>query len=114
MSTGILSADDDADFLLSLSPASVHSALQMKAGRRYLRAFISGFFVAVPVTVTALDRLAYVARVEGASMQVKKILGSHVTFIDKLKSDMKISSLTACLKRWTISFSFKQYSNVFA
>ncbi|KAM9753119.1 mitochondrial inner membrane protease subunit 2 isoform 1-T2 [Menidia menidia] len=39
------------------------------AGRRYLRAFVSGFFVAVPVTVTVLDRLAYVARVEGASMQ---------------------------------------------
>ncbi|KAM8891928.1 mitochondrial inner membrane protease subunit 2 isoform 2-T6 [Spinachia spinachia] len=38
-------------------------------GRRYLRAFVGGFFVAVPVTVTALDRLAYVARVEGASMQ---------------------------------------------
>lgn len=42
---------------------------QAGAGRRYLRAFVSGFFVAVPVTVTALDRLAYVARVEGASMQ---------------------------------------------
>ncbi|KAM8891931.1 mitochondrial inner membrane protease subunit 2 isoform 5-T9 [Spinachia spinachia] len=39
-------------------------------GRRYLRAFVGGFFVAVPVTVTALDRLAYVARVEGASMQL--------------------------------------------
>uniref|UniRef100_A0A8C7XR75 Mitochondrial inner membrane protease subunit 2 n=1 Tax=Oryzias sinensis TaxID=183150 RepID=A0A8C7XR75_9TELE len=39
------------------------------ASRRYLRAFVSGFLVAVPVTVTALDRLAYVARVEGASMQ---------------------------------------------
>lgn len=39
------------------------------AGRRYLRAFVGGFFVAVPVTVTVLDRLAYVARVEGASMQ---------------------------------------------
>ncbi|XP_008286036.1 mitochondrial inner membrane protease subunit 2 [Stegastes partitus] len=39
------------------------------AGRRYLRAFVSGFFVAVPVTVTVLDRCAYVARVEGASMQ---------------------------------------------
>ncbi|XP_056272708.1 mitochondrial inner membrane protease subunit 2 isoform X2 [Pseudoliparis swirei] len=39
------------------------------AGRRCLRAFLSGFFVAVPVSVTALDRLAYVARVEGASMQ---------------------------------------------
>ncbi|XP_026220485.1 LOW QUALITY PROTEIN: mitochondrial inner membrane protease subunit 2 [Anabas testudineus] len=44
-------------------------AQQATAGRRYLRAFISGFFVAVPVTVTALDRIAYVARVEGASMQ---------------------------------------------
>ncbi|XP_066505927.1 mitochondrial inner membrane protease subunit 2 isoform X1 [Hoplias malabaricus] len=38
-------------------------------GRRYIRAFVSGFFVAVPVTVTVLDRLAYVARVDGASMQ---------------------------------------------
>ncbi|RXN23374.1 mitochondrial inner membrane protease subunit 2 isoform X3 [Labeo rohita] len=38
-------------------------------GRRYFKAFVSGFFVAVPVTVTVLDRLAYVARVEGASMQ---------------------------------------------
>ncbi|XP_061578209.1 mitochondrial inner membrane protease subunit 2 [Cololabis saira] len=44
-------------------------AQQTTAGRRYLRAFVSGFFVAVPVTVTVLDRLAYVARVEGASMQ---------------------------------------------
>lgn len=39
-------------------------------GQKYLKAFVSGFFVAVPVTVTVLDRLAYVARVEGASMQV--------------------------------------------
>ncbi|KAM4733374.1 mitochondrial inner membrane protease subunit 2 isoform 2-T3 [Anableps anableps] len=44
-------------------------AQQTSAGRRYMRAFISGFFVAVPVTVTILDKLAYVARVEGASMQ---------------------------------------------
>ncbi|XP_075884890.1 mitochondrial inner membrane protease subunit 2 isoform X2 [Nelusetta ayraudi] len=44
-------------------------AQQAGAGRRYLRAFVSGFFVAVPVTVTVLDRLACVARVEGASMQ---------------------------------------------
>ncbi|KAK1887269.1 Mitochondrial inner membrane protease subunit 2 [Dissostichus eleginoides] len=43
--------------------------MAQQAGRRYMRAFVSGFFVAVPVTVTALDRLAYVARVEGASMQ---------------------------------------------
>ncbi|KAM4677208.1 mitochondrial inner membrane protease subunit 2 isoform 2-T2 [Discoglossus pictus] len=38
-------------------------------GRRYVRAFISGFFVAVPVTVTFLDRVACIARVEGVSMQ---------------------------------------------
>ncbi|TNN57477.1 Mitochondrial inner membrane protease subunit 2 [Liparis tanakae] len=44
---------------------------QASAGRRCLRAFLSGFFVAVPISVTALDRLAYVARVEGASMQVR-------------------------------------------
>ncbi|XP_056137977.1 mitochondrial inner membrane protease subunit 2 [Lampris incognitus] len=44
-------------------------AHQAGAGRRYLRAFVSGFFVAVPITVTCLDRFAYVARVEGASMQ---------------------------------------------
>nr|XP_046249855.1 mitochondrial inner membrane protease subunit 2 [Scatophagus argus]XP_046249856.1 mitochondrial inner membrane protease subunit 2 [Scatophagus argus]XP_046249857.1 mitochondrial inner membrane protease subunit 2 [Scatophagus argus] len=44
-------------------------AQQATAGRRYLRAFVSGFFVAVPVTVTVLDRFACVARVEGASMQ---------------------------------------------
>lgn len=40
-------------------------------GRKYVKAFVSGFFIAIPVTVTALDRLAYVARVEGASMQVR-------------------------------------------
>lgn len=39
-------------------------------GKRYLKAFFKGFFVAVPVTVTFLDRVACVARVEGASMQV--------------------------------------------
>uniref|UniRef100_A0A803Y147 Mitochondrial inner membrane protease subunit 2 n=1 Tax=Meleagris gallopavo TaxID=9103 RepID=A0A803Y147_MELGA len=38
-------------------------------GRRYVKAFFKGFFVAVPVTVTFLDRVACVARVEGASMQ---------------------------------------------
>ncbi|XP_021240603.1 mitochondrial inner membrane protease subunit 2 isoform X3 [Numida meleagris] len=38
-------------------------------GRRYLKAFFKGFFIAVPVTVTFLDRVACVARVEGASMQ---------------------------------------------
>ncbi|XP_061495966.1 mitochondrial inner membrane protease subunit 2 isoform X8 [Rhineura floridana] len=38
-------------------------------GRRYIKAFLKGFFVAVPVTVTFLDRVACIARVEGASMQ---------------------------------------------
>ncbi|XP_064512043.1 mitochondrial inner membrane protease subunit 2 isoform X4 [Pseudopipra pipra] len=38
-------------------------------GKRYIKAFLKGFFVAVPVTVTFLDRVACVARVEGASMQ---------------------------------------------
>lgn len=38
--------------------------------RRYIKAFCKGFFVAVPVAVTFLDRVACVARVEGASMQV--------------------------------------------
>ncbi|XP_068170127.1 mitochondrial inner membrane protease subunit 2 isoform X2 [Antennarius striatus] len=44
-------------------------AQRMRSSKRYLRAFVSGFFVAVPVTVTFLDRFACVARVEGASMQ---------------------------------------------
>lgn len=39
--------------------------------KRYFKAFCKGFFVAVPVAVTVLDRVACVARVEGASMQVK-------------------------------------------
>ncbi|XP_068132615.1 mitochondrial inner membrane protease subunit 2 isoform X5 [Hyperolius riggenbachi] len=38
-------------------------------GRRYIRAFVSGFFVAVPVTVTFFDRVACIARVDGISMQ---------------------------------------------
>ncbi|XP_074122975.1 mitochondrial inner membrane protease subunit 2 isoform X1 [Sminthopsis crassicaudata] len=38
-------------------------------GGRYLKAFLKGFFVAMPVTVTFLDRVACIARVEGASMQ---------------------------------------------
>ncbi|KAM3925240.1 mitochondrial inner membrane protease subunit 2 [Leptodactylus fuscus] len=38
-------------------------------GRKSIRAFVSGFFVAVPVTVTFLDRVACIARVEGVSMQ---------------------------------------------
>uniref|UniRef100_H3CAR8 Mitochondrial inner membrane protease subunit n=2 Tax=Tetraodon nigroviridis TaxID=99883 RepID=H3CAR8_TETNG len=44
-------------------------AQQVRTGRRYLRAFVSGFFIAVPVTLTVFDRVACVARVEGASMQ---------------------------------------------
>ncbi|XP_053108285.1 mitochondrial inner membrane protease subunit 2 isoform X8 [Hemicordylus capensis] len=38
-------------------------------GRKYVKAFLKGFLVAVPVTVTFLDRVACIARVEGASMQ---------------------------------------------
>lgn len=45
-------------------------------GKRYIKAFFKGFFVAVPVTVTFLDRVACVARVEGASMQVFRQLGN--------------------------------------
>ncbi|XP_058046768.1 mitochondrial inner membrane protease subunit 2 isoform X4 [Ahaetulla prasina] len=44
--------------------------IQMQGfGRKYIKAFWKGFFVAVPVTVTFLDRLACIARVEGTSMQ---------------------------------------------
>lgn len=46
-------------------------AQQVRPGRRYLRAFVSGFFIAVPVSLTVFDRIACVARVEGASMQVR-------------------------------------------
>lgn len=59
-------------------------------GRRYFRAFVSGFFVAVPVTVTVLDRLAYVARVEGASMQ------------PSLNPDGGSSPDVVLLNRWTV------------
>lgn len=45
-------------------------AQQARTGRRYLRAFVSGFFIAIPVSLTFFDRVACVARVEGASMQV--------------------------------------------
>lgn len=52
-----------------ISPVQV-MAQQARTGRRYLRAFVSGFFIAVPVSLTIFDRVACVARVEGASMQV--------------------------------------------
>lgn len=52
-------------FSVSLGMARAHGWL-----RRYLKAFCKGFFVAVPVAVTFLDKVACVARVEGASMQV--------------------------------------------
>ncbi|XP_026524898.1 mitochondrial inner membrane protease subunit 2 isoform X2 [Notechis scutatus] len=38
-------------------------------GRKYIKGFLKGFFVAVPVTVTFFDRVACIARVEGTSMQ---------------------------------------------
>ncbi|XP_016306538.1 mitochondrial inner membrane protease subunit 2-like isoform X1 [Sinocyclocheilus anshuiensis] len=59
-------------------------------GRRYFKAFVSGFFVAVPVTVTVLDRLAYVARVEGASMQ------------PSLNPDGESSPDVVLLNRWSV------------
>ncbi|XP_053320691.1 mitochondrial inner membrane protease subunit 2 isoform X3 [Spea bombifrons] len=59
-------------------------------GRRYLRAFVSGFFVAVPVTVTFLDRVACVAKVEGASMQ------PSLNPSGRNKSDVVL------LNRWTV------------
>ncbi|XP_016352003.1 mitochondrial inner membrane protease subunit 2 isoform X5 [Sinocyclocheilus anshuiensis] len=59
-------------------------------GRRYFKAFVSGFFVAVPVTVTVLDRLAYVARVEGASMQ------------PSLNPDGELSPDVVLLNRWSV------------
>ncbi len=60
--------------IISLFILSLQAMAQTGFGRRYFKAFVSGFFVAVPVTVTVLDRLAYVARVEGASMQVGCLL----------------------------------------
>ncbi|XP_064200890.1 mitochondrial inner membrane protease subunit 2 isoform X1 [Anguilla rostrata] len=65
-------------------------AQQTGFGRRYVRAFVSGFFVAVPVTVTVLDRLAYVARVEGASMQ------------PSLNPEGGTSSDVVLLNRWSV------------
>ncbi|KAF4091124.1 hypothetical protein AMELA_G00033570 [Ameiurus melas] len=59
-------------------------------GRKYFKAFVSGFFVAVPVTVTVLDRLAYVARVEGASMQ------------PSLNPQGALSSDVVLLNRWSV------------
>ncbi|XP_075065132.1 mitochondrial inner membrane protease subunit 2 isoform X5 [Mixophyes fleayi] len=59
-------------------------------GRRYIRAFVSGFFVAVPVTVTFLDRVACIARVEGVSMQ------------PSLNPGGKDESDVVLLNRWSI------------
>uniref|UniRef100_A0A3B3SGL1 Mitochondrial inner membrane protease subunit n=1 Tax=Paramormyrops kingsleyae TaxID=1676925 RepID=A0A3B3SGL1_9TELE len=59
-------------------------------GRRCARAFVSGFFVAVPVTVTVLDRLAYIARVEGASMQ------------PSLNPEGQTTSDVVLLSRWSV------------
>lgn len=74
-------------FLLTVSvPLSQVMAQKAGLGRRYIRAFVSGFFVAVPVTVTVLDRLAYVARVDGASMQV----GRSVTFMQTNIKDFSL------------------------
>ncbi|XP_059402639.1 mitochondrial inner membrane protease subunit 2-like isoform X1 [Carassius carassius] len=53
-------------------------------GRKYFKAFVSGFFVAVPVTVTVLDR------VEGASMQ------------PSLNPDGESSPDVVLLNRWSV------------
>ncbi|XP_036790277.1 mitochondrial inner membrane protease subunit 2-like [Oncorhynchus mykiss] len=58
---------------------------------RYILAFVSGFFVAVPVTITVLDRFAHVARVEGVSMQPSMCPEGNVT-----GSDMML------LNRWSV------------
>ncbi|XP_042561542.1 mitochondrial inner membrane protease subunit 2 [Clupea harengus] len=65
-------------------------AQQARFGQKYFKAFVSGFFVAVPVTVTVLDRLAYVARVEGASMQ------------PSLNPDGGSASDVVLLNRWSV------------
>ncbi|XP_077896196.1 mitochondrial inner membrane protease subunit 2 isoform X2 [Ictidomys tridecemlineatus] len=59
------------DFYFSSSLFSELTGMAQSQGwvKRYLKAFCKGFFVAVPVAVTFLDRVACVARVEGASMQ---------------------------------------------
>ncbi|XP_044136270.1 mitochondrial inner membrane protease subunit 2 isoform X2 [Bufo gargarizans] len=59
-------------------------------GRKYIRAFVSGFFVAMPVTVTFLDRVACIARVEGVSMQ------------PSLNPDGRHESDVVLLNRWSI------------
>lgn len=66
-------------------------------GRRYIKAFFKGFFVAVPVTVTFLDRVACVARVEGASMQVL----------------LEISFVCQEIKRWLSTDNSKVEKNLF-
>lgn len=74
----------------SLFPVQEMTQQAAGAGRRYLRAFVSGFFVAVPVTVTVLDRVAYVARVEGASMQVRR--STH----QRLHEPLMTKSFSSC------------------
>uniref|UniRef100_A0A8C7NWC7 Peptidase S26 domain-containing protein n=1 Tax=Oncorhynchus mykiss TaxID=8022 RepID=A0A8C7NWC7_ONCMY len=61
------------------------------AKSKYILAFVSGFFVAVPVTITVLDRFAHVARVEGVSMQPSMCPEGNVT-----GSDMML------LNRWSV------------
>uniref|UniRef100_A0A3B3SGP3 Mitochondrial inner membrane protease subunit n=1 Tax=Paramormyrops kingsleyae TaxID=1676925 RepID=A0A3B3SGP3_9TELE len=70
--------------------ASQGMAQSSAFGRRCARAFVSGFFVAVPVTVTVLDRLAYIARVEGASMQ------------PSLNPEGQTTSDVVLLSRWSV------------
>lgn len=71
--------------------------------KRYFKAFCKGFFVAVPVAVTFLDQVACVARVEGASMQVKTNMTSFskahaALFLQHQKLDFCKLSLSWKLK----------------
>uniref|UniRef100_A0A8C5WN51 Uncharacterized protein n=1 Tax=Laticauda laticaudata TaxID=8630 RepID=A0A8C5WN51_LATLA len=55
-------------------------------GRKYIKGFLKGFFVAVPVTVTFLDRVACIARVEGTSMQVTLGIMASIQFESQNKN----------------------------
>ncbi|XP_058046769.1 mitochondrial inner membrane protease subunit 2 isoform X5 [Ahaetulla prasina] len=89
--------------------------IQMQGfGRKYIKAFWKGFFVAVPVTVTFLDRLACIARVEGTSMQPSLnpveqrisdiVLLNHWSIRNYEVQRGDIVSLVRDTKPWTIQY----------
>ncbi|KAJ7415529.1 Dedicator of cytokinesis protein 3 [Pitangus sulphuratus] len=65
----VMTTDENNKTLTENTNPSIMAQAQ-GLGKKYIKAFLKGFFVAVPVTVTFLDRVACVARVEGASMQI--------------------------------------------